>query len=100
MLLSSLVAIVSFFDTKQYCKYLPDTFGIDCPSVAMLCITVFLLTMGLGPFGASAPLFLRNGELLGHSPIHNALACGSGIINIQSIKLFGPCGTLKVQRER
>jgi hypothetical protein len=25
--------------------------------------------MGLGPFGASAPLFLRNGELLGHSPI-------------------------------
>ena len=42
----------------------------------------FLKTMGLGPFGASAPLFLRNGELLGHSPIHNALACGSGIINI------------------
>ena len=30
-----------------------------------------LKTMGLGPFGASAPLFLRNGELLGHSPIHN-----------------------------
>ena len=28
-----------------------------------------LKTMGLGPFGASAPLFLRNGELLGHSPI-------------------------------
>jgi hypothetical protein len=25
--------------------------------------------MCLGPFGASAPLFLRNGELLGHSPI-------------------------------
>ena len=30
-----------------------------------------LKTMGLGPFGASAPLFLRNGELLGHSPIRN-----------------------------
>ena len=29
-----------------------------------------LKTMGLGTFGASAPLFLRNGELLGHSPIH------------------------------
>ena len=29
-----------------------------------------LKTMGLGPFGTSAPLFLRNGELLGHSPIH------------------------------
>jgi hypothetical protein len=25
----------------------------------------------LVPFGASAPLFLRNGELLGHSPIRN-----------------------------
>jgi hypothetical protein len=30
-----------------------------------------LKTMGLGPFGASAPLFLRNGKLLGHSPIRN-----------------------------
>jgi hypothetical protein len=29
----------------------------------------FLKTMGIGPFGASAPLFLRNGELIGHSPI-------------------------------
>ena len=28
-----------------------------------------LKTMGLAPFRASAPLFLRNGELLGHSPI-------------------------------
>jgi hypothetical protein len=31
-----------------------------------------LKAMGLGTFGASAPLFLRNGELLGHSPIHTA----------------------------
>ena len=30
-----------------------------------------LKTMGLGAFGASAPLFLRNEELLGHSPIRN-----------------------------
>jgi hypothetical protein len=30
-----------------------------------------LKTMGLAPFGASVPLFLRNGELLGHSPIRN-----------------------------
>jgi hypothetical protein len=30
-----------------------------------------LKTMGLGPFRASAPLFLMNRELLGHSPIHN-----------------------------
>ena len=34
-----------------------------------------LKTMGLGPFGASAPLFLRNGELLRHSPIHNPYTC-------------------------
>ena len=30
-----------------------------------------LKTMGVGPFGASTPLFLRNGELLGYSPIRN-----------------------------
>jgi hypothetical protein len=30
-----------------------------------------LKTMGFGAFGASAPLFLRNGELLEHSPILN-----------------------------
>ena len=30
-----------------------------------------LKTMGLGPFCASALLFLRNGELLGHSPIRH-----------------------------
>jgi len=29
-----------------------------------------LKIMGFGPFGALAPLFLRNAELLGHSPIH------------------------------
>jgi hypothetical protein len=32
-----------------------------------------LKTMGLGAFGVSAPLFLRNGELLGHSPIRNII---------------------------
>ena len=30
-----------------------------------------LKTMGRGPFGVTVPLFLRNGELLGHSPILN-----------------------------
>ena len=29
-----------------------------------------LKTMGLGPYGASATLFLMNGELLEHSPLH------------------------------
>jgi hypothetical protein len=32
-----------------------------------------LKTMGLGPFGASAPLFLRDGELFGHSPIRTLI---------------------------
>ena len=32
-----------------------------------------LKTMGLGPLGASAPLVLRNGELLGYSPIHKGV---------------------------
>ena len=31
----------------------------------------FIKIMGLGPFGVSVPLFLKNGELLGHSSIHN-----------------------------
>ena len=30
-------------------------------------------TMGLAPFEASAPLFLRNGELLEHSPMRNSI---------------------------
>jgi hypothetical protein len=29
-----------------------------------------LKTMGLAPFGALAPLYLRTGELPGHSPMH------------------------------
>ena len=33
-----------------------------------------LKTMGFGPVGSSASLFLRNGELLGHSPIQNKAA--------------------------
>ena len=33
-----------------------------------------LKTMGLGPEGASAPLFLRNGEVLGHSPIRKLIS--------------------------
>jgi hypothetical protein len=41
--------------------------------------------MGLCPFGASAPLFLRNGELLGHSPIHN----GPKILNIGNLSIKG-----------
>jgi hypothetical protein len=48
-----------------------------------------LKTMGLGPFGASAPLFLRNGELLGHSPIQTGwlrigIMCPSGATDISA----------------
>jgi hypothetical protein len=45
--------------------------------------------MGLGTFGASAPLFLRNGELLGHSPIQTGwlgigIMCPSGATDISA----------------
>ena len=43
---------------------------VDCMFENVLVSLHSLKAMGLGPFGASAPLFLRNGELLGHSPIH------------------------------
>ena len=33
-----------------------------------------LKTMGLGPFGPSAPLFLRNVELLRHSPLRHDIS--------------------------
>jgi hypothetical protein len=42
-----------------------------------------LKTMGLGPFGASAPLSLRNGDLLGHSPIQKLnTKCSFGNISL------------------
>jgi hypothetical protein len=56
-----------------------------------------LKTMGLGPFGTSAPLFLRNGELLGHSPIlKKSLKPGLWVLiavggaNIQIVHFFLP----------
>jgi hypothetical protein len=44
--------------------------------------------MGLGPFGASAPLFLRNGELLGHSPMHNISTTYPIRITLHSLKIM------------
>ena len=41
-----------------------------------------LKPMGLGSFGASAPLCLRNGELLGHSPIRNV--CKQSVNSLKS----------------
>jgi membrane protein CcdC involved in cytochrome C biogenesis len=52
-----------------------------------------LKTMGLGPFGASAPLFLRNGELLGHSPIHNLTVYYYGVFRARNPKLCELCKT-------
>jgi hypothetical protein len=43
--------------------------------------------MGLDPFGASAPLFFMNGELLGHSPIHNSWQA-SLFITLHSLKIM------------
>ena len=50
-----------------------------------------LKTMDLGPFGASAPLFLRNGEIRGHSPILNN---HSGSLSKELQKQFSNWGSL------
>ena len=47
-----------------------------------------LKTMDVGPFGASAPLSLRNIELLGHSPIHILQTSINLLVFIKDFKLF------------
>jgi hypothetical protein len=44
-------------------------FDVDFKLENVLVSLHSLKPMCLGPFGVSAPLFLRNGELPGHSPI-------------------------------
>ena len=62
-----------FFVTRLIINKINQVQWVDFKSENVLVSLHSLKTMGLAPFGASAPLFLRNGELLGHSPIHNAL---------------------------
>jgi hypothetical protein len=60
-----------FFVTRLIINTINKVQWVDFKLENVLVSLHFLKTMGLDPFGASAPLCLRNGELLGHSPIHN-----------------------------
>ena len=60
-----------FFATRLIINQINKVQWVDFKLENVLVSLHSLKTMGLGPFVASAPLFLRNGELLGHSPIHN-----------------------------
>jgi hypothetical protein len=58
-----------FFVTRFIINKINKVQWVDFKLENVLVSLHSLKTMGLGLFGASAPLFLRNGELLGHSPI-------------------------------
>ena len=60
-----------FFATRLIINKINKVQWVDFKLENVLVSLHSLKTMGLGPFVDSAPLFLRNGELLGHSPIHN-----------------------------
>ena len=59
-----------FFVTRLIINKINKVQWVDFKLENVLVSLHSLKTMGLGPFGASAPLFSKNGELLGHSPIH------------------------------
>ena len=58
-----------FFVTRLIINKINKVQRVDFKLENVLVSLHSLKTMGLSPFGTSAPLFLRNGELLGHSPI-------------------------------
>ena len=58
-----------FFVTRLIINKINKVQWVDFKLENVLVSLHSLKTMGHGPFGASAPLSLRNGELLGHSPI-------------------------------
>jgi hypothetical protein len=58
-----------FFVTRLIINTINKVQWVDFKLENVLVSLHSLKTMGVAPFGASAPLFLRNGELLGHSPI-------------------------------
>jgi hypothetical protein len=57
------------FVTRLIINQINKVQWVDFKLKNVLVSLLSLKTMGLGPFGASAPLFLWNGELLGHFPI-------------------------------
>ena len=60
-----------FFVTRLIINKIDKVQWVDFKLENVLVSIHSLKTMGLGHFGASAPLSLRNGELLGHSLIRN-----------------------------
>jgi hypothetical protein len=60
---------LNFFVTRLIINKIIKVQWVDFKLEKVLVSLHSLKPMGLGPFGASAPLFLRNGELPGHSPI-------------------------------
>jgi hypothetical protein len=60
-----------FFVTRLIINQINIVQWVDFKLENVLVSLHSLKTMSLGPFGDSPPLFLRNGELLGHSPMHN-----------------------------
>ena len=67
--LCTLDTIHRLFFTRLIINKLNKVQWVDFKLENVLVSLHSLKTLGLGPFGASAPLFLRNGKLLGHSPI-------------------------------
>jgi hypothetical protein len=65
------IGAVDFVATRLIINKIIKVQWVDFKLENVLVSLHSLKPMCLGPFGASAPLFLRNGELLGHSPIHN-----------------------------
>jgi hypothetical protein len=64
---------ILFFVTRLIINKINKVQWVDFKLENVLVSLHSLKTMGLGSFGASAPLSLRNGELLGHSPIHKTV---------------------------
>jgi hypothetical protein len=62
-----------FFDTRLIINKINKVQWVDFKLENVLVSLHSLKTMDLGLFGTSAPLSLRNGELLGHSPILNGV---------------------------
>ena len=60
-----------FFVTRLIINKINKVQWVDFKLENVLVFLNSLKTMGLGSFGASDPLFLRNGELPGHSPIRS-----------------------------
>jgi ABC-type microcin C transport system permease subunit YejE len=64
----------TFFYTRLIINKINKVQWVDFKLENVLVSLHSLKTMGFGLFGSSASLFLRNGELLGHSPIQNKAA--------------------------